>query len=126
LRFRFTRSSGPGGQNVNKLNTKATLHVEVGALSEAIGPAALGRLRQIAARHLTDAHLVITSEEHRSQGANRRACLAKLRDLIVRARHRTTMRRRTRPSVSSVEKRLRVKRHRGCVKALRRRTATDQ
>ena len=125
MRFRFSRSSGPGGQNVNKVNTKATLHVDPDALAEAIGPTALARLLKIAGRQWCEEGLVITSDEHRSQLANRRACTAKLRNLIVRARHRPRPRKRTRPSAGSVERRLKAKEHRSQIKALRGRSGLD-
>ena len=126
LRFRFARSSGPGGQNVNKLNTKAMLQVDLARLSESIGPAALGRMRRMAARQLTASHLVITSDEHRSQLANRRACLDKLRAIVARARHRPRPRKATRPGAASVERRLQSKQHRGRIKKLRRRASAEE
>jgi len=126
LHFRFARSSGPGGQNVNKLNTKAMLHVDLAPLCEVIGPAAMGRLRRLAARQMTAAHLVITSEEHRSQLANRRACLEKLRTLVARARTRSKPRKVTRPGAASVERRLKAKQHRARIKHSRRRGVIEE
>ena len=125
LRFRFSRSGGPGGQNVNKLNTKATLYIELDALRECLGNVAMARLQQIAHGRMTDQHLIVASDEHRSQLANRHACLAKLRHLILRSRHRPRLRKPTRPSAAARERRLRAKQHRGQIKTLRRQPAQD-
>src|SRR5438067_11987990 len=71
LRFQFARSSGPGGQNVNKVNTKAELWVPLASLST-FGERALGRLRTLAGKRLTSAgEIHIASDTERSQEANR-------------------------------------------------------
>lgn len=124
-RFRFVRSGGPGGQNVNKLNTKATLHVDLAALGEVIGEGAMNRLQRLAGRCMTEKDLVITSDEHRSQIDNRRSCIAKLGMMVSRARRRPRIRKPTRPGRGAVERRLRAKQHRSRIKALRRRAAND-
>ena len=126
LRFRYARSSGPGGQNVNKLNTKATLYVDLNALAEGLGSSAMSRLQQMAGRRMTDKSLIISSDEHRSQPANRRRCLEKLRALIVRSRQRPRPRKTTRPSAASIKRTQRGKQHRSRIKALRRRPQSDQ
>ena len=126
LRFRYARSSGPGGQNVNKLNTKATLYVDLDALEEGLGSSAMSRLQQMAGRQMTDKSLIISSEEHRSQPANRRRCREKLRALIVRSRHRPRTRKPTRPSAASIKRRQQGKEHHSRIKALRRRPLLDQ
>jgi len=120
LDFTFSRSSGPGGQNVNKLNSKAMLRVPFEALEDQLHPAAIRRLARLAGSQATEDALVITSDEHRSQRANRNACLDKLRDLIVRARHRPKRRKPTRPTRASVRRRLNTKRERGEKKRLRK------
>jgi ribosome-associated protein len=109
VRFAFSASSGPGGQNVNKRATKAELRV---LLSDLPLPAdALARLRALAGQRLADTgELIITSDEHRSQGQNRAECLARLRELVIRAMVRPKKRRPTRPSRGSVERRLAGKR----------------
>src|SRR5437764_9022117 len=86
MRFQFSRSGGPGGQNVNKLNTKAELWVPVGAIS-GLSHAALQRLKSSAGRRLTAAdeiHLV--GESERGQEGNRAAVMERLREMIVRAK----------------------------------------
>jgi ribosome-associated protein len=120
LRLQYSRSSGPGGQNVNKVNTKVELWV---CLSKVRGmaPDAVDRLRQSAGRRLTaldEIHLV--ADDHRTQDANRQEVFRRLRELIVQAQVRPRRRRKTRPSASSRKKRLKSKRHRSELKANRK------
>lgn len=123
LRFTFARSSGPGGQNVNKLATKARLHVALADLQAVIGPAATRRLEAIAgAARLTDAgDLVLVCEESRSQRDNRDACLERLRELLLRAIHVPKVRRATKPTYGSKLRRLDDKQERARTKKNRRR-----
>jgi ribosome-associated protein len=117
--FSFSSSSGPGGQNVNKRATKAELRVLLADLP--IPHDALLRLAAMAGQRLTDAgELVIVSDEHRSQPRNKAECLARLRELIVRALVRPRKRRATRPSRGSVERRLEAKRRDSHIKRSRR------
>ncbi|MBY0308922.1 MAG: aminoacyl-tRNA hydrolase [Phycisphaerales bacterium] len=112
VEFAYSRSGGPGGQNVNKVSTRCQLRVAVGAVP--IHPEARERLRETAGRYLTTAdELVIDSESERSQSGNRAACLAKLRELIVRAKVRPKVRRATRPTRGSVERRIGEKKRTG-------------
>ena len=105
LRFSFSSSSGPGGQNVNKRATKAELRVSLTAIP--ISARALERLTRLAARRLNDeGDVIITADEHRSQGQNRSECLERLRELLVAAMAEPKVRRKTRPSRGSVERRL--------------------
>jgi ribosome-associated protein len=120
VRFQFARSGGPGGQNVNKLNTKAELWVPVSAL-HGLTERALGRLRTMAGRKLTtndDLHL--TAETERSQESNRAAVLDRLRELIVQAKHEPKPRKKTKPSYGAKQRRLKSKKHRSEIKAGRR------
>jgi ribosome-associated protein len=115
LVFSFVASGGPGGQNVNKVATKAELRVRLADLPLA-GPVA-ARLAALAGRRLTEAgEIVISNDEHRSQSRNREECLARLRELIVRAQVKPKVRRKTRPSRGSVERRLESKKRRGGIK----------
>jgi len=127
LRLTFARSGGPGGQHANKASTQVTLTVPLDALAEAMPPDAIERLTDQAGHFLATDRLVISSADSRSQQANRRACMTKLRDLLVRASHRPKRRRPTRPSRGAVERRIEAKKQRGDRKAARRqnRDASD-
>lgn len=119
LRFSFSRSSGPGGQNVNKLNTKAELRVAPAAL-HGLKPRALDRLLTQAANRLTgEGDFLLTSDTERTQEANRQSCLRKLRELIVQAQIEPKVRRKTKPSRAAKRRRVESKRKRGEVKRLR-------
>src|SRR5438552_12076386 len=82
LRFGFSRASGPGGQNVNKVNTKTELRIALSAI-HGMSDRALSRLRTLAGRRITaDDDILLTADAERTQESNRRACLEKLRGLI--------------------------------------------
>jgi len=126
LRFTFSRSGGPGGQNVNKLSTKATLTVQIKDLAKVLPLWALKRLLIHAGSRLAgdDERILITDSSTRSQHTNRQACLAKLRLMIVEAMNRPKRRRPTKPSRGSIQRRLDAKRHRSNRKADRREPPT--
>jgi ribosome-associated protein len=124
LRLQFARSGGPGGQNVNKLNTKAELWVKVDALA-GLRPSAVARLRDAAGRRLTAAgeiHLV--SETERGQEGNRAMVFERLREMIVRAKVEPKPRRKTKPSKGQKAKRLEQKKRRSDIKSMRRRRSS--
>lgn len=125
LRFAFTRSSGPGGQAVNKLSTRAQLHVSVCDIV-GLDEEAAARLRRLAGQHLTrNDELFFQSDSSRSQLSNKQACLDRLRDLIVRSLHKPKARRKRRPSRAMIEKRLSEKRQQSEKKQRRRRVEPD-
>ena len=106
----FIRSSGPGGQHVNKVATAVQLRFNA-KNSGNISAKVYKRLRAIAGSKLTeDGNLIIVSREHRSQSQNRRVALDKLISLLQQAAKKPKRRTPTRPSQASVEKRLRNKR----------------
>ena len=113
LRFGFSRSSGPGGQNVNKVNTKTELRVAIAAL-HGMSERALGRLRNLAGRKLLpDGDLLLTADKERTQESNRRACLEKLRELIGEAMIEPKVRKKSKPSKGSKKRRLESKKKQG-------------
>ena len=129
LRFAFARSSGPGGQNVNKLETKAELRIGVEDLP--ISARAKNRLRtqtgdrvigaetyvgEDGRSHTRGGEIIITAQEHRSQSQNKSACLEKLREMIVRAMAEPKVRRKTKPSRGSIERRIEGKKRRSDIK----------
>lgn len=125
LRFSFARGSGPGGQNVNKVSTRAELRV---AVRDLIGmdEAAANRLRQFAGKRLTrEDEIVLHAGEYRSQRDNREACLQRLRELVAKAIIVPRTRRKTKPSRGSKERRLQSKRLTSEKKAGRR-SANDE
>jgi ribosome-associated protein len=115
LRFGFSRSSGPGGQNVNKVNTKTELRVGVAAL-HGMSDRAISRLKIMAKRRLVDGDLLFTADKERTQESNRRACLEKLRELIVEALVEPKVRRKTKPGRGAKERRLESKKKQGAKK----------
>ena len=119
VRFTFTRSAGPGGQNVNKRATRAQLRLDLASV-EGLTDAARARLERLASTWLTDdGEIVVSSDEHRSQRRNRAACLERLREIVARAVVEPKRRRPTRVPRWSVRRRLDEKRRRGEIKRRR-------
>ncbi len=117
--FAFVRSSGPGGQNVNKVATAAQLRYDARAH---LPPDVFSRLRRIAGSRLsTEGILTLTARSQRTQLGNRREALERLEDLLRRAAIPPRPRTATRPTAASHARRLVAKRKRGKSKAHRRR-----
>ena len=122
ISFSFSRSSGRGGQHVNKVNTKVTLRFDI-AGSTALTEEQKQLVRQrLAGRINRQGVLLLHADRHRSQGANRDEVLERFATLLRQALHRNRARRRTRPGRGAEERRLRAKRRRSRLKAMRRRT----
>ena len=119
LRLQYSRSGGPGGQNVNKVNTRVQLWVPLAAIA-GLSDSAVFRLRQHAGSRVTIADEIhITAETERTQERNRQAVLDRLRELIVTAKKEPKRRKKTKPSRGAKERRLKGKRQRSEIKARR-------
>jgi ribosome-associated protein len=115
----FARSAGPGGQNVNKVNSKAMLRWNVVASTSLPAAAHARFLKRFATRINQAGELILSSDRYRDQPRNVADCYEKLRQLIVTALTVPRTRKKTRPSRSSVERRLEAKRT-GAAKKQRR------
>lgn len=125
FRFTFVRSSGPGGQNVNKVSTKARLHwmvVDSPSLDEAVKQRFLQKYRR---RISTDGEFQLTSQRFRDQSRNVDDCLEKLRVMLAEVAVAPKPRKKTKPSRASRQRRLAEKRRQSARKQLRRRP-TDE
>jgi len=122
MRYSFARSSGPGGQHVNKVNTKAYLHISLEDLSEVLSEQSMDRFKSLARSRINkNDELVLSSSISRSQRLNRQACLDRLRELVLQANSPVQKRKKRRISKLSRTKRLEAKRKRSIVKQSRKR-----
>lgn len=120
LRWRFSRSSGPGGQSVNTADSRVELSLDVSATS-ALGPVQRARALERLRDRLVDGVLTVTASEHRSQLQNREAALERMGEALAAAVAPPPPKRRpTRPSRGAVERRLADKKRRARTKRLRR------
>jgi len=120
----FLASTGPGGQNVNKVATACQLRCDLFALG--LPPYAYEQLKVLAGSKLTQGgELIITARTHRTREANRDEARRRLRELIGAAYHRDAKRRPTKPSRAAKAKRVETKKGRGAVKAMRGRVSLD-
>lgn len=125
LVFTFSRSSGPGGQNVNKLNTKATLRWSVAstvALPADVRQRFLERYRN---RITTEGDLLLSSQRTRDAGRNEKDCLERLRQMLLAVAVPPKPRKPTRPTRGSVRRRLADKQRQAEKKQHRRRPGEE-
>lgn len=120
LRWRFSRSSGPGGRSVDTTDSRVELSLDL-RTTTALGPIQRARVLERLRRRLVDGVLTITASEHRSQLQNREAAVGRLTEVLRSALAPTPPPRKpTRASRAAVERRLAEKRRRAETKRLRR------
>lgn len=118
--FETSTSSGPGGQNVNKVETRVTLLFDLAA-SESLEPEHKQKIRNRLATRINKAGVLrVVSQKHRSQSANRQAATERFAALLAEALEETPRRKKTRPSRAARRRRLKKKRRRSEIKKLRK------
>lgn len=127
LELSVARSGGPGGQHVNKTNSKVVIRLDLEACG-VFSPYQLGRLQErIPGRYLAQEGriLILTASEERDQGRNREACRTRMAKVIFDALARQKTRRKTKPTKGSNERRLKAKQEKSRRKADRRNKSFD-
>lgn len=126
LTVKFSRAGGPGGQNVNKVASKADVRLDLEGAAPILGETIMARIRdKLAARLDKNGFLLITSSEHRDQPRNVEAALVRMETLIGAAMVRPKARIATKPSRGAKERRLGEKRERSAIKKTRSGKAED-
>jgi ribosome-associated protein len=119
LFFKFSRGGGPGGQNVNKVNTRVTVLFDL-ANSRSFSKEQKERiLKGLASRTDKDGVIRVVSQQYRTQKANRKAVVERLKELLRKALKKKMVRKKTRVSETAKRKRLEKKRRRGFLKKQR-------
>lgn len=114
----FIASSGPGGQNVNKVATAVQIRLDVFALR--LSPPVFNRLKELAGSRMTSkGEIVLTARNYRTQEANRDDARARLTELLEEAQKQPKVRKKSRVNRVGKEKRIKAKKNRGTVKANR-------
>ena len=120
LSVRFSRSGGPGGQNVNKVSSKVDLRLDLNAAAEILGETNVALVREKLANRLdAEGNLQVISSESREQAKNIELAISRMESLLKTALIRQKKRRSTKPSRGSKERRLKEKKQRSQVKKWR-------
>jgi ribosome-associated protein len=120
FRWEFSKSGGPGGQNVNKVNSKVVLRWNPGSSPSLPEPVRQRLLVTISSRLTRDGELLVASQTSRDQAKNLADCLGKLRSLVKVAAEPPRIRRPSRPTAASQVRRIEAKLRRSATKRLRR------
>ncbi|ADB17643.1 Class I peptide chain release factor [Pirellula staleyi DSM 6068] len=116
LHFTYSRAGGPGGQNVNKVSSKATMHFDVTASPSIPDDVKQRFLTTFKSRLTTEGQVVIHSQEHRDQPRNAEACEQKLKEMLLAVLTPPRKRRATKPTRGSQVRRLKEKKARSDIK----------
>lgn len=109
LKFSFSRSSGPGGQNVNKVNTKVTLAFDIPGSAILTEDEKQILQKALRSKLTRDGVLILTAQDKRSQPGNKEAVVLKLEKIFLKALEKRKIRKSTKPRKSAVEKRINKK-----------------
>jgi ribosome-associated protein len=127
LEWTFARSGGPGGQNVNKVASKAQLRWKATATVAPVPPAAFERMRTtFPSRFTTEGDVLISSQQYRDQERNKEACLVKLAEMVRAALVEPTVRKKSKVSKGAKKRRVADKRHDSAKKQQRRYTGGSE